>query len=75
MKPKSYLFAIVLFCLLLLPGVSRPASEAKVLLNHAVNKTQEYKSEFTLTYIRVLINGRWWIYVYDKSSLIDVFPE
>ncbi|HMS64941.1 MAG TPA: hypothetical protein PKD83_06770 [Ignavibacteria bacterium] len=28
-----------------------------------------------LIYIPVLIDGKWWIYVFDGSKIIEVFPE
>ena len=27
------------------------------------------------TYVRVLVDGVWWIYVYDRSVLVDSYPE
>ncbi|MEO8210130.1 MAG: hypothetical protein ABI840_06185 [bacterium] len=43
-------------------------------------KTQNYSSETKLisghlTFVRVFKGGIWWIYVYDGSELVDVYPE
>ncbi|MBK6875299.1 MAG: hypothetical protein IPG99_02220 [Ignavibacteria bacterium] len=27
------------------------------------------------TYVRVLVDGVWWIYVYDGSVMVDSYPE
>ncbi|MEO7357979.1 MAG: hypothetical protein ABIY50_10735 [Ignavibacteria bacterium] len=35
-----------------------------------------FTSTQTHTYVRVLINGKWWIYEYDEDGkLINVYPD
>jgi len=47
----------------------------KTFAKHTIaNKiTTEVKS---YTYVRVFVDGKWWIYVYDEDGrLIDVYPD
>ncbi|MDZ4713232.1 MAG: hypothetical protein SGI89_13030 [bacterium] len=30
---------------------------------------------FNVTYERILINGQWWIFVYEDGKLINQYPE
>ena len=78
MKGKTQIFAVIsiLFLLFLSPQNS-PASQKST---GAIVRSQSYlsgkiNSGFRLHYERILIDGIWWIYVYDNGKLLESFPE
>lgn len=78
MKGKTQIFAVlsILFLLFLSPLNSTAVQKTngtKVQSQSSVSS--KINSNFRLHYERVLIDGVWWIYVYDSGKLIDTYPE
>lgn len=78
MKGKTQIFAVlaILFLLFLSPqhSTANPASkESAILLQNSNSLNNNFISY--LHKERVLVDGIWWIFVYDSGKLIDAYPE
>lgn len=78
MKGKTQIFAVlsILFLLFLSPLNSTAVQKTngtKVQSQSFVSA--KINSNFRLHYERVLLDGVWWIYVYDSGKLVDTYPE
>lgn len=43
--------------------------------SHATVTTQVNEIIFQVTYQRILIDGQWWIFVYEDGKLVNQYPE
>ncbi len=67
---------LVILCFLILAPTGFSKTEKSELSYNSLSLISGFESSaVTLDYKRVLINGVWWIYVYDNGKLIDVYPE
>ena len=78
MKGKTQIFAVITILFLLF--ISPQNSTAFQKATGAIVRSQSYlsgknNSGFRLHYERILIDGIWWIYVYDNGKLIESYPE
>lgn len=75
MKSPIIIFTILALSIFSLSD-SLASSKQEVNSRLEVKNYSSYTASISgLTYVRVFQDGIWWIYVYDGSKLIDVFPE
>lgn len=67
---------LAIFVFSVVTGYTTPKAE-NFILNSSEKSTLTQSSSFTdtLTYIRVNIDGKWWIYVFDGLRIVDCFSE
>ena len=78
MKGKTQIFAVffILFSLFLSPLNSTAVQKTTGTKAQSQSSvSSKINSNFRLHYERVLIEGVWWIYVYDSGKLVDAYPE
>ncbi len=78
MKGKTKIFAVIviLFLFSLFPQNSTAFQKTNSTASTSAEFTSvKIDSVITLHYERVLIDGVWWIFVYDKGKLMESFPE
>ena len=72
MKIKNFLIALITVLVLTLSAGSFSffSNDASATVTTSLSK-----QDGDLEYVRVFVNGEWWIYVYDGGELIAEYPD
>jgi hypothetical protein len=74
MKIKKLLISLLFFALPFTIVTNCFSPDKTFAKQSAVNKISTKTNSYT--YVCVLVDGKWWIYVYDEQNrLIDVYPD
>lgn len=76
MKIKNLVLSLLLLATIVISGTEQIAflSERLDRSTKTIISTSDRNID-VYTYVRVLVDGVWWIYVYDGSVLVDSYPE
>ncbi len=76
MKIKNLVLSLLLLVTIVISGTDQVALSAERLdrSTKAIISTSDRIID-VYTYVRVLVDGVWWIYVYDGNVLVDSYPE
>ena len=76
MKIKNLVLSLLVLVTIVIDGTDQTTLSADRVdrSTKAIISTSDRNID-VYTYVRVLVDGVWWIYVYDGSVLIDSFPE
>lgn len=73
MRPKVIFFALLISLFISLSPCKVSEIKSKTLTEVCTKNKFSFGGE--LKFERVLKSGKWWIYVYEGSTLVDVYPE
>ncbi|MBK9334300.1 MAG: hypothetical protein IPM96_18290 [Ignavibacteria bacterium] len=74
MKTKLFLIAVVI-CLTVFFQSAISETNLRTDTQSILNQHNRFKDINEYTYVRVFVNGIWYIYVYDGLILIDIYEE
>ena len=76
MNIKNLVLSLLVLVTIVIDGTDQIALSAERLDRNtkAIISTSDRNID-VYTYVRVLVEGVWWIYVYDGSVIVDSFPE
>jgi hypothetical protein len=76
MNIKNLVLSLLVLVTIVIDGTDQIALSAERLdISTKTIISTSYRNIDVYTYVRVLVDGVWWIYVYDGSVIVESFPE